>query len=437
MRLDTITKIEKFMTDALLSSPQIPLGVNVVSLAATTDEEGIASLARSVTVRYTGSSSNLLQTVPMTIERTLSFDITLAAQSYLTESGHDYAIQMCAGSYNTLNNQVPVNTGSDIHVPLHCTRETFEGLSNSSHYIYIQTWETVIHEVNPVISLDPCVAQGNCNAKFSDNVVSNLLPGDTLDGNLIYVPVLPMPSPGWEDSVEDGAGPGIYPEVPTTGDVTYDPDYCGVLVEGPNLIYKWSQEEVFLENWEDYIFVSTGTFDTSGTYLIVNIYDKQGNFIRDFFAYNCGDKKVIQIGGNMPGQNPWLGGLYLSPIGEVGNPISSGGPEVLKPTLAFKNNRGYVNVLRTFVYADPTSPTSAKTQVEFGKLLYSQDGVELTYEDTLYKYVGGTAIGKGWIRAIDFQMFEYAETLICEEPEIDDDIPEGGGDGFGPIKSCE
>ena len=42
MRLDTISRIEQFMTDALLSSPLIPLGVNVIRLAATEDEEGIA-----------------------------------------------------------------------------------------------------------------------------------------------------------------------------------------------------------------------------------------------------------------------------------------------------------------------------------------------------------------------------------------------------------
>tara|TARA_R110002012_G_scaffold278548_1_gene466223 strand:+ start:1002 stop:1223 length:222 start_codon:yes stop_codon:yes gene_type:complete len=73
MRLDTITKIETFMTDALLSSPQIPLGVNIVRVAATEDEEGITALARSIMVRYTGSNLAMQQTQPMSIYRRMQF----------------------------------------------------------------------------------------------------------------------------------------------------------------------------------------------------------------------------------------------------------------------------------------------------------------------------------------------------------------------------
>ena len=158
MRLDTISKIESFMTDGLLSSPQIPLGVNIVRLAGTSDEEGITALARSITVRYAGSSLSLEQTQPMSIYRRMSFEVTLAAQSYLTQTGHDYVTQMCAGSYNTLTNQVPANTGSQIIEAFHMTREDFQGISDSSHYVYTQVWELTVQEINPLIALDPCVA---------------------------------------------------------------------------------------------------------------------------------------------------------------------------------------------------------------------------------------------------------------------------------------
>ena len=96
------------MTDALLSSPQIPLGVNVIRLAATTDEEGIAALTRSIVVRYTGSTLTINQRQPLVIERTLRFELIHSSQSYLTESGHDGALQMCAGAYLSLNNTIPV-----------------------------------------------------------------------------------------------------------------------------------------------------------------------------------------------------------------------------------------------------------------------------------------------------------------------------------------
>ena len=65
MRLDTISKMEEFITNALLSSELIPLGVNVIRLAATHDEEGIARMARSIVVRYTGSTANIQQKVPL------------------------------------------------------------------------------------------------------------------------------------------------------------------------------------------------------------------------------------------------------------------------------------------------------------------------------------------------------------------------------------
>ena len=59
MKLDTITKIEQFLENILLSTEDIPLGVNVVRLAATQDEEGIARMAKSIVVRYTDSSVNI------------------------------------------------------------------------------------------------------------------------------------------------------------------------------------------------------------------------------------------------------------------------------------------------------------------------------------------------------------------------------------------
>ena len=102
MRLDTIPKIEQFIVDALLSSEQIPLGVNVMRLAAMEDDEGIARMARSIVIRYTGSNVNVENNVPVVLTRAMEFEIIHSAQSYLTESGHDYALKMCAGAYITL-----------------------------------------------------------------------------------------------------------------------------------------------------------------------------------------------------------------------------------------------------------------------------------------------------------------------------------------------
>ena len=114
MRLDTITRMEQFIVDMLLSSPQIPLGVNVVRLAAAQETEGISNMARTIVVRYLGSQLTVTNQAPLVTERRMNFQLDLASQEYLTESGHDYVIQMCAGAYNTLINQVPPNTGVEV-----------------------------------------------------------------------------------------------------------------------------------------------------------------------------------------------------------------------------------------------------------------------------------------------------------------------------------
>ena len=189
MRLDTITRIERFITDSLLSSVQIPLGVNVIRLADDSDTEGITAMTYSIVVRYTGSSAQLVREVPLTMRRTLSFEITHAAQSYLSQSGHDYAMQMCAGAHLTLNNSTPVNTGAAVVVPLYLSSEKFDGLSDSSHYIYTQSWECTVEEIFPSPPVDPCVLNEETVRTCSRRtLISEVLPGDVLSGNALYAP---------------------------------------------------------------------------------------------------------------------------------------------------------------------------------------------------------------------------------------------------------
>ena len=220
------------------------------------------------------------------MRRTLSFDITHAAQSYLSQSGHDYAMQMCAGAQLTLNNATPVNTGAAVVVPLYLSSEKFDGLSDSSHYIYTQSWECTIEELFPSPPVDPCVMRGNCSYLFPSYAVSEDLPGDVLYTNALYAPVLPPP---------EGAD--------------YEPQYAGVVVDGANLVYTANTSEVFLENWTQYTLVSSDTFDETGELLIVNIYDADGNYVERYFAANFDGRRVIQLAGFQPNSNAgYLGG---------------------------------------------------------------------------------------------------------------------------------
>jgi hypothetical protein len=428
MRLDTIAKIEEFITNALLSSSLIPLGVNVVRLAATQDEEGIARMARSIVVRYTGSSASIEKKVPLVITRTMTFELSHASQSYLSESGHDYAVQMCSAAHLLLTNQVPVNTGAQIVTPLHLTSESFDGLTDSSHYVYTQIWQLEVQELSGLLALDPCVARGNCTFLFPDNTLGEKLPGDTVQGNEIWVPVLP-PTPGLE----------------------YDPEFCGVEPRGDTLVYTHDKEQVFLEEYNKYTLVPTGTYDKTGQFLIVNIYNEDGLLVGTFFASKCGDRKLIQFGGNQGGsggsggggggsgggnQNRnWVEGLWISESEKTGNMDNSNGPEPFKAIVQARNGFAYVDAIKATVFADPTDPNGATGQAKYGYLLKTLPDSKLvtadpfTGSETEFMLVGGTPLGKAWMRTSDLRILEKrGPEVVCRD---EGDVAEPSGDECG------
>ncbi len=386
----------------------------MVRLAADLDTEGIARMARSIVVRYLGSTAQEIRNVPLVVRRTLRFEITHSAQSYLTQSGHDYALQMCAGAQMTLSSVTPINSGAQIVLPFFMSSEQFDGLTDSSHYVYTQTWECQVEEIHPAPAIDPCVLRGNCSYLFPSATVSQVLPGDVLYGNVLYSPVLPPPD-GYD----------------------YDSQYCGVEVAGNNLIYKEDSSQVFLENWTEYTFRSTETFDESGELLIVNIYDSDGEFFMKYLASNCDGRKVIQIAGQMPASNGnWISGLSASAPYNVGNPLRSGDAEILPPVLAVKNGFGFVYTNRTYVFSDPRSADTLKAIVRYGTVYRTLSVVTLHHDGVTYLKIGGTPIGLAWIREIDFRTINMDPAVNCDIGQIGD-LDDGTGGNSGPIPTCE
>ena len=149
---------------------------------------------------------------------------------------------------------------------------------------------------------------------------------------------------------------------------------------------------------------------------------------------------MIQIGGDQSASNSnWIGGMYRSSVGNAGNPSASAGPEVLKPVFAVKNGYGFVNVNRATIYTDPTSATAATSSVKFGQLFTTEAGVELVTGGVTYNYIGGTTLGKAWIKAIDFRLItSYDPGKNCDEPNISAGVPEGVNPlQTGPLEGCE
>lgn len=410
MRLDTVQRIERFITDSLLSSNLIPLGVNVVRLAAEQDTEGITAMARSIVVRYLGSDVSVQQRRPMVIERTMKFEIIHSSQSYLTESGHDYAVQMCSGAYLTLNNHVPMNTGVQIIEPLHMVNENFDGLTDSSHYVYTQQWQLVAHEIYHLHAVDPCVERGNCTYLFPDNTLNVIEPGEVVVGNVLWSPVV-RPHELVDPSVPDPGAPLAEGEVrpvltPAATDYEteggpYLEDNCGVVERDGDLYYKFDQSRPFLSNWEDFNLASTGQMDESGQFLICSVRRKTDNkLVMLYYASDYQNRKIVLISGK----------LSVSKFGKAGNRTESSGPELFDVT-ATLNEFGFSRYSRSTIFVDPTSPEAETAQIRYGVTYIVQSGVRLKHDSEEYYYIGGTVLGKAWVNVKDFEILNRRSTL--------------------------
>ena len=402
MRLDSITKIERFMANALLSSPLIPLGVNVLRLADVSDQEGVLQMTNSMIVRYVGSSEEVERQAPLTILRTLSFEVNVASQSYLTQSGHDFAVQLCCASHETLTNTVPPNTSLEIFAPFRMVSEQFSGLTDSTHYTYTQRWELIVQDMHRAIAIDPCVQRGDCTKLFPQNVKVRLMPGETVCGAKIFAPVLPPPN----------------------NTVPYDSQYAGVeLNESGDLVYSFSPAHVFMTAEEiqaGYYRVCTNTTDETGQFEIINIHEPDGTFSRFFFAVDTGNRLMLISEG-------------LVRVNDTINDATDDNANVEEITGSNlpRNGYGFVSTIRyAYLYKDPTDPVAETFSVPSGSIFPTADGVTLTHQGTMYLRVGSTPIGRAWIRAEDFTLLSpdsYLPRLDCDDDTLEE----------GKIDSCD
>lgn len=394
MKLDSITRIERFMANALLSSPLVPLGVNVLRLADVSDEEGILQMANSMVVRYVSSSEEVERQAPLTILRTMTFEVNIASQSYLSQSGHDFAVQLCCASHETLTNTVPANTGLEVFAPFRMVSEQFTGLTDSTHYTYTQRWEIIIQDMHRGIAIDPCVQRGDCTRLFPANLTKRVRPGETVCGTIIYAPVLPPPN----------------------DTIPYSSEYEGVELNlDGDLVYVWEPQRVFMSAAEiaaGYYTTCTGTKDESGQFEIINIHKPDGTFDRFFFGADTGnrlmriDGDLVRVGTEYPGIASNAGNAELWFAADLG-----------------RNGFGQVSSYTpTFIYADPTNPETAKALVTPGFIFPTAEGVTLTVNDELYLYIGNTPLGRAWIKAADFTLLspdDYLPRIDCEEDTLE------------------
>jgi len=382
MELNTVSRIEQFIVDALVASPLIPISVNVLRLADAIDNEGIVQQTNNIVVRYTGSSDTVKNRIPMVFERNMSFELNFSCQRYLTSSGHDFATQLLAGAFNTINGSVPSGAGVAVIEPFTCQNELFTGLSPESQYLYTQTYNMVIEETLPYVALDPCVQRGDCRYIFPGKNVETRLP---LAG------------------VVDSASGEIY--VPSyTGSKLPSEDYSapyGVRWSNPatlsgDWVFVCDPETVFLPDpINQPIYLLSNNNYTEDGRLVVTVWDAETEEPLEEVFYSPTGKFLaryaVELWNDVAGKSDPIS-PRASKFAEWFTGMNVGEFAVVKGGYAFLN-------------VDPLNPEAKQLYLDGGTLIGIVPETFIQTPKGRYFYVAKSPQGKGWLLE---DTFEYA-----------------------------
>ena len=405
MELSTYTRIEQFLCDALIASPLIPISVNVLRLADAVDAEGIVQQTNNIVVRYTGATNTVKNRVPLVFERRLNFELNFSAQNYLTSSGHDFATQMLAGAFMTINGSVPSGAYAEVIEPFVCTTERFTGLTEESQYTYTQDWQVTIEEALPYVALDVCVARGNCRQLFPGLGVETRLPlGGVLDeaSGDIYVPSYDC----------DGQPPEDY-------DACYGIKWSNELTQSGDWVFICDPDCVFLQDplGQPIYLLSNNNYTEDGR-LVVTVFDAETDEpLREVFYCNTG-KKLARYAIE----------LWTDTVAKSGAISSKASKDAAWFQGMATGDFAVVKGGYQFLYTDPLNPEGKQLFIDGGVLIGVQREVFIQTPKGRFYFVGQSPQGKGWMLE---GTFEFAEVnslwrLGC--------IPCSGD--TGPIAPC-
>jgi hypothetical protein len=381
LELSTITRIEQYMVDALIASPLIPIGVNVLRLADVIDKEGVVSQTNNIVVRYTGASNSVKNRVPMVFERTMRFELNFSCQNYLTSSGHDFATQLLTGAFITLNGSVPGGAYVQVLEPFVCANEDFTGLTDQSQYTYTQVYQLIIEEALPYIALDPCVQRGDCRQIFPALGVDTKLPlGGILEETTgdIYVPAYDCGG----EPVEDY-------------DACYGVRWSNELTQSGDWVFICDPDCVFIEDplGQPIYLLSNNNYTEDGR-LVVTIFDAETDEpIREVFYCNTGRKLAR-----------YAVELWNDTVNKTGA-ISS---KAVKDASWYQSmNYGEFAVVTggyQFLFVDPLNPDSPQLYLDGGILIGVQTQTFIQTPKGRFYYVGQSPAGKGWMLEGTFEL---------------------------------
>ncbi len=383
MELTTYTRIEQFLCDALIASPLIPISVNVLRLADAIDSEGVVQQTNNIVVRYTGATNTTKNRVPLVFERRLTFELNFSCQNYLTSSGHDFATQLLAGAFITLNGTVPSGAYVQVIEPFVCSNERFTGLTEESQYTYTQEYQVIIEEALPYIALDPCVQRGDCRQLFPGLGVETRLPlGGVLDeaSGDIYVPAYICDGEPLEDY-----------------DACYGIRWSNELTQSGDWVFICDPDCVFLEDplGQPIYLLSNNNYTEDGR-LVVTVFDAETDEpLREVFYCNTG-KKLARYAIEL-----WTDTVARSgPISAKASKDSSWFQGMATGDFAVVKG-GY-----QFLYTDPLNPDGKQLAIDGGVLIGVQREVFIQTPKGRFYFVGQSPQGKGWMLE---GTFEFAE----------------------------
>ena len=371
------------MCDALIASPLIPISVNVLRLADAIENEGVVQQTNNIVVRYTGASNTVKNRIPLVFERRLRFELNFSAQNYLTSSGHDFATQLLAGAFITLNGSVPSGAYVQVIEPFVCEDERFTGLSPESQYTYTQEYQVTIEESLPYVALDPCVQRGDCRQLFPGLGVETRLPlGGVLDEATgeIYVPAYTCNGEPAEDY-----------------DACYGVRWSNEVTQSGDWVFICDPDCVFLEDplGQPIYLLSNRNYTEDGK-LVVTVFDADTKeAIREVFYCNTG-KKLARYAIE----------LWTDTVNKSG-PISS--KASLDSSWNMGMNTGDFAVVTggyQFLFVDPLNPDAPQLYLDGGALIGVQRETFIQTPKGRFYFVGQSPQGKGWILE---GTFEFAE----------------------------
>lgn len=381
MELNTISRIEQFIVDALVASPLIPISVNVLRLADAIENEGVVQQTNNIVIRYTGSSNTVKNRIPMVFERSMTFELNFSCQNYLTSSGHDFATQLLTGAFNTINGSVPSGASIQAIEPFTCQSELFTGLSPESQYTYSQIYVLTIEETLPFVALDPCVQRGDCRQIFPGPNVETRLPlagvVDSASGE-IYVP--------WYSGA-------------ATPSENYDPAYgvrwSNLATSSGDWVFVCDPDTVFLfDPLNQPIYLLSNNNYTEDGRLVVTVWDAEtAEPLEEVFYIGTGKflaRYAIELWNDVAGKS---------------NPISDRASKYAEWFTGI-NVGEFAVILGAYTYlnVDPLNPDAKQLWLDGGSLVGIVPETFIQTPKGRFYFVAKSPQGRGWILEGTFQL---------------------------------